>query len=52
LIPQTVADELKREKTPSDVRTWIAHPPEWLEVRPDWPHLPPQIKRHHRDDGG
>jgi Sigma-70 region 2 len=52
LIPQTVADELKREKTPSDVRTWIADPSEWLEVRPDWPHLPPQIKRHHRDDGG
>jgi predicted nucleic acid-binding protein len=32
LIPQTVADELKKEKAPAAVRTWIAQPPEWLEV--------------------
>jgi predicted nucleic acid-binding protein len=35
LIPQSVADELKKEKAPAPVQTWIAHPPEWLEVRPD-----------------
>src|SRR5439155_20932038 len=35
LIPRTVADELKKEKAPAAVQTWIAHPPEWLEVRPD-----------------
>ena len=35
LIPHTVADELKREKATAAVQTWIAHPPEWLEVRPD-----------------
>jgi hypothetical protein len=30
LIPQTVADELKREKAPAVVQLWIAHHPEWL----------------------
>src|SRR2546426_5729682 len=40
LIPQTVADELKREKAPAAVQTWIAQPPEWVEVRPDPPSDP------------
>jgi hypothetical protein len=31
LIPQTVAEELKKEKAPDVVKTWIARPPEWLE---------------------
>ena len=35
LLPQTVAEELKEAKAPGAVRSWIAQPPEWCEVRPD-----------------
>ena len=37
LVPQAVAAELQEAKTPAAVRTWIAQPPSWLEVRPDPP---------------
>ena len=43
LIPQTVAEELKKEKAPAVVKTWIAKPPEWLEVRPD-PSFDPSLE--------
>jgi predicted nucleic acid-binding protein len=43
LIPQTVAEELKKEKAPVHVKTWIARPPEWLEVRPD-PDFDPSLE--------
>ncbi len=43
LIPQTVAEELKKEKAPVVVKTWIAQPPEWLEVRPD-PNFDPSLE--------
>ena len=36
-IPQTVAQELKQNNTPAEVRAWIAQPPSWCEVRPDPP---------------
>jgi len=35
LVPQTVARELQHSNTPAAVRTWIAQPPAWCEVRPD-----------------
>ncbi len=35
LVPQTVAGELREAATPVAVRTWIAQPPEWCEIRPD-----------------
>jgi hypothetical protein len=35
LVPQTVRDELAHPNAPDLVREWIAHPPPWLEVRPD-----------------
>jgi predicted nucleic acid-binding protein len=37
LVPQTVADELQETKAPPAVRAWIAHPPNWCEIRPDPP---------------
>src|SRR5437870_8951708 len=43
LIPQTVADELKKEKAPAAVQSWISQPPKWLEVRPD-PALEPALQ--------
>src|SRR5262252_1598915 len=33
LIPQTVADELQRPRTPLPVRQWMATPPAWLAIR-------------------
>src|SRR5438132_13477188 len=40
LVPQTVAEELQAGRTPAAVRTWIAQPPAWCEVRPDPPSDP------------
>jgi predicted nucleic acid-binding protein len=37
VVPETVTQELKRQPAPAAVRAWIAHPPEWLDVRPDPP---------------
>lgn len=37
LVPQSVAQELQHKNTPASVRTWIAQPPAWCEVRPDPP---------------
>lgn len=34
LIPPVVAEELQRSRTPEPVRTWMASPPAWLEMRP------------------
>src|SRR5207248_9682217 len=34
LIPQMVLNELRHACTPETVRTWVANPPTWLEVRP------------------
>jgi predicted nucleic acid-binding protein len=33
LVPQAVVNELQRPKTPARVRTWMASPPPWLEIR-------------------
>ena len=33
LIPHAVLGELQHPKTPAVVRTWLADPPAWLEVR-------------------
>jgi len=30
-------EELSEHRTPNAVKSWIAHPPAWLEVRPDPP---------------
>ena len=35
LIPQLVAEELSHAHAPEAVRSWIAQPPEWCEIRPD-----------------
>jgi predicted nucleic acid-binding protein len=32
LIPEAVANELKRPATPERVRSWVAHRPAWLQV--------------------
>jgi predicted nucleic acid-binding protein len=32
-VPATVAKELRHPKAPAVVRTWIADPPGWVEVR-------------------
>jgi predicted nucleic acid-binding protein len=37
ILPQTVERELQHNNTPAAVRTWIAQPPAWCEVRPDPP---------------
>ena len=33
LVPPAVVHELQHPKTPARVRTWIASPPPWLEIR-------------------
>lgn len=33
MIPQAVRDELNAEGAPAIVRTWIAHPPSWLQIQ-------------------
>ena len=40
LVPQTVATELMETGAPNAVRTWIAQPPDWCEIRPDPPSEP------------
>ena len=40
LIPQMVANELQRPRTPLLVRQWMATAPVWLEIRV--PHLTPE----------
>ena len=40
IVPKTVAAELRRTGAPVAVQTWIAQPPDWLEVRPDPPSDP------------
>jgi predicted nucleic acid-binding protein len=37
VTPRTVVEELSEHRTPNAVKSWIAHPPAWLEVRPDPP---------------
>ena len=32
LIPAIVGDELSHPKTPAPVRSWIGHPPAWLNI--------------------
>ena len=32
-IPQTVLQELQHPHAPVEVRTWLSHPPVWLDVR-------------------
>jgi len=43
LIPKAVAEELKAIDAPVVVQTWIAHPPEWLEVHPE-PAVDPSLE--------
>lgn len=33
IIPPAVREELSRDRTPEIVRSWIADPPAWLQVR-------------------
>lgn len=33
IIPPSVRDELSRNRAPETVRSWIANPPDWLQVR-------------------
>jgi predicted nucleic acid-binding protein len=40
IVPQAVAGEMQEKNTPAVVRTWMARPPEWCEIRPDPPSDP------------
>ncbi len=40
LVPQAVAGELQADGTPAAVKSWIADPPIWVEIRPDPPEEP------------
>jgi predicted nucleic acid-binding protein len=33
IVPPAVVNELQHAKTPARVRTWMASPPPWLEIR-------------------
>ena len=33
VVPASVCEELRRPRAPDAVRTWIAQPPVWLEIR-------------------
>lgn len=35
IVPQAVQDELRAPGAPEAVRNWAAHPPVWLDVRPN-----------------
>lgn len=39
IIPQSVVDELRRDRTPQPVKDWIDSQPSWLEVRTPSRHL-------------
>ena len=32
LLPQAVAEELRRPQTPAAIRDWLSHSPAWLEI--------------------
>lgn len=34
IIPQAVADELRASESPPVVKSWIAQPPNWLQIQP------------------
>jgi predicted nucleic acid-binding protein len=40
VTPRTVVEELSEPRAPNAVKSWIAHPPAWLEVRLDPPFDP------------
>jgi predicted nucleic acid-binding protein len=33
IVPPAVVAELQRDRTPEKVRAWIAHPPQWFEMK-------------------
>jgi predicted nucleic acid-binding protein len=37
IVPKAVVEELTAAGAPATVKAWMAHPPGWLEVRPDPP---------------
>lgn len=37
LVPQSVHEELRAPETPEAVRSWIASPPQWLEIASEVP---------------
>ena len=45
LIPEMVADELQRPRTPLPVRQWMATPPAWLDIRSAPPLSEPALLR-------
>jgi predicted nucleic acid-binding protein len=49
LVPPSVCEELKRPRAPDAVRTWIAQPPVWLEIRT--PGISPGADLAHLDAG-
>jgi predicted nucleic acid-binding protein len=49
LVPPSVCNELQRARASERVRTWIAEPPQWLEVRA--PSQSPDAQLAHLDAG-
>jgi predicted nucleic acid-binding protein len=49
LVPPAVLNELQHAKTPARVRTWMASPPPWLEIRR--PVLRPDVALGHLGAG-
>lgn len=39
VIPQAAFDEMQHEKTPEEVKAWLAAPPAWLEIKQAGPSL-------------
>jgi predicted nucleic acid-binding protein len=49
IIPQAVADELRASESPLIVKSWIAQPPNWLQIQPI--KLPQDIELEKLDPG-
>jgi predicted nucleic acid-binding protein len=43
IVPPAVMKELSQESTPDVIRTWVAHRPDWLEIRKPAHALPPEV---------
>ncbi|NJO74666.1 MAG: DUF3368 domain-containing protein [Leptolyngbyaceae cyanobacterium RM1_406_9] len=48
-IPKIVADELEASESPPVVKSWIAHPPTWLQIQPT--ELPSSAELRRLDPG-
>jgi predicted nucleic acid-binding protein len=50
LVPKSVHEELRAPETPEAVRSWIASPPQWLEIGPEVPVADSKLSQLHQGE--